>query len=128
MAPALYVKNGAKARGYRRLARELDGAGLSLRSLERVARADHLGRTTPEALRREFAAGDEFLRRASELLLESRGPSDTVLGRHLIARGLEPSKHFGALLDRCREVQDETGSTDPDWILDQVLEEDPGDV
>ena len=127
LAPALYVKHGAKGRGYRKLARELDAVGLSMRSLERVARADHLGRTTEEALRGEFAAGDEFLRRASQLLVERRGPRDIVLGRHLIARGFEPSPQFTTWLDRCRDVQDETGSTDPDWILDRVLESAAGD-
>jgi tRNA nucleotidyltransferase (CCA-adding enzyme) len=125
LAPALYVKNGAKARGYRKLARELAAVGLSLRSLERVARADHLGRTTDEALRGAFPAGDEFLRRASELLVEDRGPSDVVMGRHLIARGLSPSPRFGEILDRCRDLQDQTGESDPERILDQVLEAEP---
>jgi tRNA nucleotidyltransferase (CCA-adding enzyme) len=122
LAPALYVKNGAKARGYRRLARELAAVGLSLRSLERVARADHLGRTTDEALRGEFPAGDEFLRRAGELLVEHEGPRDVVLGRHLIARGLSPSPRFGEILERCRELQDQTGASDPAWILGRVLD------
>jgi hypothetical protein len=40
-----------------------------------------------------------------------------VQGRHLIARGHEPSPRFGEILDRCREVQDETGLRDPDAIL-----------
>lgn len=123
LAPALYVKNGAQGRGYRKLARELGTVGLSMQSLERVARADHLGRTTDEALRREFVSGDEFLRRASTLEVENRGPTDVVLGRHLIARGFEPSRSFGPLLARCRDLQDETGSADPDWILDRVLSE-----
>lgn len=129
LAPALYVKNGAQGRGYRRLARELDAVGLSMRSLERVARADHFGRTTEEALQRKFPAGDEFLQRASSFEVEHKGPTDVVLGRHLIARGFEPSPLFGQLLTRCRELQDETGSTDPDWILDRVLAQTdaPGD-
>lgn len=122
LAPALYVKNGAKARGYRKLARELAAVGLSLGSLERVARADHLGRTTDEARRGEFPAGDEFLRRAGELLVEHEGPRDVVLGRHLIARGLAPSPRFGEILEHCRELQDQTGASDPAWILDRVLD------
>ena len=125
LAPALYVKNGAKARGYRKLARELEAVGLTLRSLERVARADHLGRTTDDALRGEFAAGDEFLRRAEELLIEDRAPRDVVRGRHLIARGLAPAPHFGEILARCRDLQDQTGASDPEWILDRVLGAEP---
>ncbi len=121
LAPALYVKNRAGPRGYRRLARALEGAGVSLELLVRVARADHLGRTTEEARRGVFPAGDAFLARARELLVERAAPRDAVLGRHLIARGLAPGPHFGPILERCREVQDETGLADPEAILERVL-------
>ena len=48
-------------------------------------------------------------------------PRDVVLGRHLIARGLTPGVEFGQILERCRELQDETGWDDPERILNQVL-------
>lgn len=121
LAPALFIENGAGPRGYRRLARKLGDAGVTARLLERVARADHLGRTTDEARRREFPAGDAFLERMRELALADRAPRDAVLGRHLIAAGLEPSPEFGAILRRCRDVQDQTGWTDADAILRRVL-------
>ena len=94
-----------------------------MRDLERVARADHLGRTTPEAIRREFPAGDAFLARAEELAVREEAPTDVVSGRHLIAAGLEPSPRFGEILRRCRELQDASGSTDANQILGRVLEE-----
>lgn len=121
LAPALFVKNGATAKGYRRLARKLGAAGVTAALLERVARADHFGRTTADALARVFPAGDEFLARARELTIEKSPPRDVVLGRHLIARGLRPGPEFGAILERCRELQDETGWTDPEQILARVL-------
>jgi tRNA nucleotidyltransferase (CCA-adding enzyme) len=121
LAPALFVKQNTTAKGYRRLARKLGAAGASAELLVRVARADHLGRTTDEAVRRVFPAGDEFLGRARELTIERRPPQDAVLGRHLIARGMTPGVEFGSILERCREVQDETGWTDPDQILARVL-------
>jgi tRNA nucleotidyltransferase (CCA-adding enzyme) len=121
LAPALFIKNGASAKGYRRLARKLGAAGVTAELLARVARSDHFGRTTAEALAREFPAGDEFLARARELAVEKSPPRDVVLGRHLIARGLQPGPEFGAILERCREVQDENGWTDPERILAQVL-------
>ena len=52
LAPALFVKNGATAKAYRRLARKLGAAGASVELLVRVARADHFGRTTEDALAR----------------------------------------------------------------------------
>ncbi len=121
LAPALFIKNNAGPRGYRRLARQLDEVGVSLELLERVARADHLGRDTEEARAGRFPAGDQFLATAAELLVEEKGPRDVVMGRHLIARGLEPGPAFGEILARCREVQDETGWEDAGRILDRVL-------
>jgi tRNA nucleotidyltransferase (CCA-adding enzyme) len=123
--PALFVKEGAKDRGYRRLARKLGEAGVSATLLVRVARADHFGRTTVDALARDFAAGDAFLARAAALQVAAEARPDAVLGRHLIARGLQPGPRFGAILDACRELQDETGLEDPDAILDRVLAEHP---
>jgi tRNA nucleotidyltransferase (CCA-adding enzyme) len=122
LAPAQFLQGEASPKAYRRLARKLEAAGVNARILHRVALADHLGRTTEEALRRIFPAGDEFLRRAEELAVEEKGVKDVVLGRHLIARGHTPGPWFGKVLAACREVQDETGWDDPDRILDRVLE------
>jgi tRNA nucleotidyltransferase (CCA-adding enzyme) len=121
LAPALFIKQGASAKAYRRLARKLGAAGATAELLVRVARADHWGRTTDEAVRRVFPAGDEFLAKARELAIEKQAPKDIVLGRHLIARGMKPGREFGEILERCREVQDETGWTDPEQILARVL-------
>jgi tRNA nucleotidyltransferase (CCA-adding enzyme) len=121
LAPALFVRQGAGPRGYRRLARKLEAAGVSLDLLVRVARADHLGRTTDEALAGVFPAGDAFLATAAALDVSRHGPADVVLGRHVLARGVPPGPAVGRILDACRAVQDETGETDPDRILDAVL-------
>ena len=121
LAPATLVKGEATAKGYRRLARKLDRVGLNARMLHRVAQADHFGRTTPDALAREFDAGDVFLERMQDLHIEERGTEDVVLGRHLIARGFSPSPWFGEVLAACRDVQDETGWDDPEVILDKVF-------
>lgn len=124
LAPAMLPKGGATAKGYRRLARRLGEAEVSPRLLYRLARADHFGRTTPDALARHFPYGDAFLQRMEEVVQPEIGIKDVVLGRHLIARGLKPGPAFGRLLDACREIQDETGWTDPDRILDRLLAED----
>jgi tRNA nucleotidyltransferase (CCA-adding enzyme) len=129
LTPMAFVKHGARPKAYRRLARKLDAAGVDIELLVRVATADHFGRTTPEALARSFPESAEFLAQARALQLEHEGPKDVVLGRHLLARGLRPGPAFGPLLARCRELQDETGWTRPDEILDVVLrEEDPADA
>ena len=121
LAPALFIRNGATARGYRRLARKLERAGVSIELLVRVARADHLGRTTADAVAGRFDAGDAFLAAARAHSVERTAPRDAVLGRHLIERGLQPGPGFAPILERCREIQDETGWTDPERILDRAL-------
>jgi tRNA nucleotidyltransferase (CCA-adding enzyme) len=121
LAPALLIENRAGDRGYRRLARRLADVGLTPQLLELTARADHLGRTTQDARDGVFPAGDRFLERIEQLSLSGPPPRDVVLGRHLIAAGLEPSPEFGEILNRCREIQDETGSEDADAILARAL-------
>ena len=121
LAPALFIRNGASAKGYRRLARKLERAGAGLDLLVRVARADHLGRTTGDAVAGRFAAGDAFLAAARTLRVEHAAPRDVVLGRHLIERGLQPGPGFGPILERCRGIQDDTGWTEPGRILDRAL-------
>ncbi len=121
LAPAHFSRGDATPKAYRRLARKLEAAGLNARVLWRVAQADHFGRTTPDALAREFPAGADFLRRAAELSVETQASKDVVLGRHLLARGYKPSPWIGKALAACRDAQDETGMTDPDQILDRVL-------
>lgn len=121
LAPAHYAAQEATPRAYRRLARKLEEVGLSMTFLELVARADHFGRTTPEALARQFPAGEAFVAAAHRYAVEEHAVKDVVMGRHLIARGMAPGPHFGKILARCREVQDETGWEDPERILAEVL-------
>ena len=123
LAPAIYVRQKARDQAYRRLARKLEAADVTLELLERVARADHLGRTTPEAMAGQFEAGDRFLERARNLSVQRTAPADAVRGADLIALGHEPGPDLGKLLARCRDVQDETGWTDPKKIIESALGE-----
>lgn len=123
LAPALLAKQRAGDRAYRKLARSLAASGVDAALLERLARADHFGRTTPDALARRFDAGDAFLARMAALEVE-RGPRpDAVRGRDVVGRGIAPGPEVGRVLRRCREIQDETGSEDGEQLLARALEE-----
>ena len=98
-------------------------AGVDAELLHRVARADHLGRTTEEALARSFVAGDEFLARMAALDTLVGPPPTLVRGRDVVAAGLAPGPEVGRVLERCAEIQDETGSQDAAAILEQALAE-----
>jgi tRNA nucleotidyltransferase (CCA-adding enzyme) len=125
LAPALYIKNNATAKGYRRLARQLDQAHVSLTLLARLARADHHGRVGADGKSPPPDVAALFLAQAEAARVAKQATADVVLGRHLIARGFAPGRALGEILQRCREVQDETGWDDPEQILAVVLGERP---
>ena len=46
-----------------------------------------------------------------------------LLGRHLIAAGMKPGKHFGPILKKAYDIQIEEGITDPDTLLELSTKE-----
>lgn len=123
LAPSQLVRAAAGPRSYRRLARQLADAGCSLVDLERLARADHLGRTTDEARTGCYAAGDRFLALAESAQVESAPRPDLVRARDLIERGIAPGPELGRWLRRCRELEDEREARDAGAIIERVLAE-----
>lgn len=73
--------------------------------LVRVARADHLGRTTEDALLRDDPAGDWLLQKAAELAVADAAPKPILLGRHLLARGMKAGPELGVVLKAAFEAQ-----------------------
>ncbi len=93
----------------RRLARRLHAGGTSVQSLASIQ------------VDRDAAAS--LVARAKRLgvLLTSVPPA--VQGRHALARGLAPGPRLGRIVRACLTLQDETGQTDTDVLLDAVLAE-----
>jgi tRNA nucleotidyltransferase (CCA-adding enzyme) len=81
---------------FRRLAQKVD-----LELLARVAKADCLGRTGSF----DCSAMDWFLDRARELGVEHQAPAPLLLGRHLLALGLQPGPRVGEILRQVYEKQ-----------------------
>ncbi|MFH1830753.1 MAG: HD domain-containing protein [Pseudomonadota bacterium] len=127
LAPTLLVTDGAKSNAYRRLARKLEEAGVDSQLLFLLARADHLGVASEDSLARRYPYGDVFLKAMSDLNVDRVAEKDVVLGRHLIARGLIPGPQFTPILQKCREIQYETGWHDPALILERALATDDTD-
>jgi tRNA nucleotidyltransferase (CCA-adding enzyme) len=102
---AQHLKPGAwyKVRGqvgdgaFRRLAHKVD-----LELLARLARADCLGRS-PGTF--DCTAMDWFLERARSLGVEHRAPAPILLGRHLLALGLQAGPRVGEILKVVHEQQ-----------------------
>ena len=121
LAPVALVRGGAGASAYRRLARRAADFGCTLAQLERIARADQLGRTTDDALAGRFAAGDAFLAAAEDSSVRDAPAGDVVRARDLLRRGIPAGPELGRLLRRCREIEDETGWRDPERVIAHCL-------
>jgi tRNA nucleotidyltransferase (CCA-adding enzyme) len=81
---------------FRRLAQKVD-----LELLARLARADCHGR----AGEFDCSAMDWFIARARSLGVEHRPPRPLLLGRHVLALGIEPGPRVGEILKRVYEQQ-----------------------
>ena len=82
---------------FRRLAHKVD-----LELLARVAKADCEGRRPG---RFDCSAMDWFLERARALGVEHRPPPPILLGRHLLALGMQPGPRVGEILKAVYEQQ-----------------------
>ncbi len=98
LAPGMWHKSPSPVgnAAFRRLAQKVD-----LELLSRLARADCRGRTG------EFdcSAMDWFLERAEALGVEHRPPAPLLMGRHLLALGMEPGPEVGRVLRDVYERQ-----------------------
>jgi len=88
---------------FRRLARRCE-----LDLLYRVARADTLGRNAewvPRELWFDAVPQEWFIARARQLAVEESAPAPLLLGRHLLAFGLQPSPRIGEITRAVYEMQ-----------------------
>jgi tRNA nucleotidyltransferase (CCA-adding enzyme) len=95
---------------FRRLSQKVD-----LELLARLAKADCLGRSPGQF---DCTAMDWFLERARALGVEHRPPGPILLGRHLLALGLQPGPQVGEILKAVYELQMDGGVTTLDEAID----------
>ena len=100
LKPSQFYKGGAKNPAIRRLATQV-----TIEELVLVAKADFLGRTTEEAQRGRYAAGEWLLEKAKHLQVKEKPLANLLQGRDLIALGLTPSPEFRTILDTIYELQ-----------------------
>jgi tRNA nucleotidyltransferase (CCA-adding enzyme) len=121
LRPQLMAGTGGR-KGYRKLSRLLSDANVSPELLAAVSKADSLGRTTESALRRDTSRQDQFLQEYNEHVT-SQAPAggklvDSVSGKHLIAKGFKPGPDMGKFLALTRSIEDETGISNPDKLIE----------
>jgi tRNA nucleotidyltransferase (CCA-adding enzyme) len=95
---------------------------VNIEELVLVAKADFLGRTTEEARRGKYEAGEWLLEKAEELHVRKRAPDNLLQGRDLISLGLTPSPLFKKILDEVYEHQLEERFQNKEEALQYVRE------
>ena len=100
LKPSQFYAQGAKDGAIRRLATKVN-----IEALVAVAKADFLGRTTPEAKKGDYPAGEWLLERAQKLSVRTEPLKPLIQGRDLIALGLQPSPQFKTILDDLYAMQ-----------------------
>lgn len=102
LKPALLYKarHEVKPSAIRRLALKVE-----IEKLVRVARADHFGRTTPDALAREFPAGEWLLEKSRALDVLDSKPKPFLTGKHLLSLGMKAGPEMGRIIAESFELQ-----------------------
>jgi len=123
LKPALLYKARAEVKpsAIRRLALRVD-----IEKLVRVARADHFGRTTPDALARQFPAGEWLLEQSRLLNVLDEKPKPYLTGKFLLTLGMKPGPEIGKLIAESFELQLEGDLADmesaQEWARARLLE------
>ena len=102
LRPALLHKarHEIKPGAIRRLALRVD-----IEKLVRVAKADHLGRTTEESMEGLFPAGDWLLEQSQKLDVLTQKPKPFLTGQYLLSLGMKPGPEMGELIRESFELQ-----------------------
>ena len=100
LKPSQFYAANSGSKAIRKLAIKVN-----IEELVCVAKADFLGRTTEEALTRNYKAGEWLLKKASELKVKTKPLEQLLQGRDLIDLGLVPSQQFKIILDEVYALQ-----------------------
>lgn len=100
LMPSQLYKQNSKDSAIRRLSTKAN-----IENLVILAKADHFGRTTEEAKKREYPAGEWLLAKAQELNVQNEKPKALLQGRDLISRGMKAGPDFKKILDDAYEAQ-----------------------
>ena len=123
MTPVIFVKEGAKASAYKRLANKLDPE-TTIAMLADLAYADIRGRN-PESMEPLTIAIPElvtFIERADQAQVHYKPEAPVLQGRDLLDV-IKPGKEMGRLLERAYEIQIEESIVDKDELKRRVLAE-----
>ena len=100
LKPSQFYAANSGSKAIRKLATKVN-----IEELVCVAKADFFGRSTDEALTRNYEAGEWLLKKASELKVKTKPLERLLQGRDLIDLGFVPSPEFKIILDEVYDLQ-----------------------
>jgi tRNA nucleotidyltransferase (CCA-adding enzyme) len=106
LAPSQLYKQKATTKAIRRLSTKVN-----IEELVLVAKADFLGRLTPEAQNGVYEAGEWLLAESKKIGVNDKPPTPLLQGRDLVKLGLQPSPAFKNILHEAYEAQIEGAIT-----------------
>ncbi len=112
LAPYQLYKQKATIKAIRRLSTKVN-----IEELVIVAKADFLGRLTPEARNGVFEAGEWLLAESKKIGVNNKPPVPLLQGRDIVKLGLQPSPVFKNILQEAYEAQIEGAITTSDEAL-----------
>jgi len=115
LKPSQFYTAQSKSPAIRRLATKV-----TIQELVVVAKADFLGRTTPETQSGVYEAGEWLLEQSQKLKVATKPLEHLLQGRDLIALGLQPSPQFKSILQKVYEMQLEEKITTKEEALGYV--------
>ena len=99
---------------------------VNIQDLYILAKADHFGRLTQDALKKEFPAGEWLLQRAKECKVKDSKPLPILMGRDLINLNIKPGIEMGKILKIAFEAQLEGNFKDKEnailWLKKYIKE------
>jgi tRNA nucleotidyltransferase (CCA-adding enzyme) len=98
---------------------------VNIKELLEIARADHYGRSTKDALELDFPAGKWLLDIAEDLKVQEQAAEPLLLGRHLLEQGFTPGLEMGKVLKEAYEAQIEGDFEDLEGALQWLKERKP---
>jgi tRNA nucleotidyltransferase (CCA-adding enzyme) len=116
LKPSQFYATKSKASAIRRLSTKVNIDELII-----VAKADFLGRDTPEAKEGIYEAGEWLRSRADELNISKTPPKPLIQGKDLINLGLEPSPKFKTILQTTYQAQLDGTIVSKDEAIEFVL-------
>jgi tRNA nucleotidyltransferase (CCA-adding enzyme) len=117
LAPSQFYANRARDKAIRKLSTKV-----TISELVTVAKADFLGRTTPESLAGVYRAGEWLLEKAKNLKVVDKPLEPLLQGRDLIVLGLQPSPKFKEILASVYDLQIDGTLTYSEEALEYVKE------